>query len=256
MPRGGDRRGRARRPHGRVGAGPGHRHRLVVAGHRVPAVVEPGEGVVHLVVAVGAVLGRPDLTGARSMGEALEVAVAPVEDPSGVGVGRAGERVPGDAARRRSEEIRSSFPPREVRSWGVVPDAASPVATYIAPGVPGSGSSRHPLCRPEVVGMPLSSVVPRVAAVSSALSVHATTTTSRRRADDAVLAGVEAPVRPETRVERQVEQPALVADEEIGQAGADGQVAPGSARRQQRQHAVALGEQQRPARAAPPAPTG
>ena len=75
---------------------------------------------------------------------------------------------------RRSR--RSTLPPREVRSRGLVPTAASPVPTSSEPS--RATRSRQPPWRPEVAGRPLSSTPRRFALVPLSFSFQATTRTS------------------------------------------------------------------------------
>ena len=100
-----DHEGRAAGGDGRVAGGPpglallagqglvGHRHRLVVAGHGVPAVVTALDQLVDLVVAVAAVLDRPQRA-VGALGEPLHVAVAVGEDVALLLVARLHEGVP------------------------------------------------------------------------------------------------------------------------------------------------------------------
>ena len=188
----------------------GHRHRLVVAGHRVPPVVAAVLEQVDLVVAVGAVLDRPQ-DAVAALGEALDVAVAVGDDVPLLGVG--GVDVAGCRARGRRSSGPGAASCRPARSGpaGLVPIAASPVPTLSAP-VSRSMSSRQPPWRPLLTGRPASRTWGLVTRVCCALIRQATTRTSRAGRREAALAGVDPPVVGEVRVDGDRHQPGLAGD--------------------------------------------
>lgn len=217
----------------------GHRHLLVVARHRVPAVVAAAHQAVDLVVAEAAVLHRPQRA-VVALGQALDVAVAVGED---VALAL--------AARPRERVARPGLPGRPVQAQRLAAERGEPARVPAHGGVAGADDQRP------VVGhqQPAAAVAPggggdapqqRPAALGAGGALvelprqHPHVVPAAR--PGGALAGVEAPVPLEVGVGDQPHQPGLARDPDLPRG--EGQAPHVAVGAQQRERGpVALGHQ-------------